>query len=407
MKPTNSRRTSIHAAGKFKYFYYILRLHIENSIVKFQSFKYIFLIKIIIIRANLMRIVIKVGTQSILSQAGMPLTGIMQSIVDQIAHLQTKGHKIVFISSGAVGFGRNIARTYLNKEYNSSIGEKQLLASLGQHELIHIYAQMFIKHKFLASQILLTKQDFHTRQHYLNIARLLREILKHNYIIPIINENDSVAIEELMFTDNDELAGLIAAQIDADKLIILSNIEGVYTGNPTLPESKLIPIIDSNQRWPEVSSSKSLHGRGGMTSKLSNAKKMAKLGIMSHIASINQPDALNRIVNGESLGTTIVPYNKKSSIKKWIAYTSPTGKIFINNPLYEILKEDKHVISILPIGIISYNGKFEKGDVIEILNTNHDIIGLGIAKYDSTKLDGFLGQKSKPPLIHYDYLYIF
>ncbi|AIL64585.1 Glutamate 5-kinase [Rickettsiales bacterium Ac37b] len=355
----------------------------------------------------MMIIVIKVGTQSILSKEGMPLIDIMQSIVNQIVDIQQQGHKVIFISSGAVSFGRNIARNYLNKEYNSSIGEKQLLASLGQHELIHLYSKMLIKHKFLASQILLTKQDFYTRQHYLNISRLIRETLKHNYIIPIINENDSVAIEELMFTDNDELAGLIATQINADKLIILSNIEGVYSGNPDLPESTLLHTINLNQNWPNVSSSKSLHGRGGMISKLSNAKKMSKLGIMTHIASINQPNILNRIINGESVGTTIVPYHKKSNIKKWIAYSSPTGKIFINDPLYEILKEDKRIISILPVGILSYNGKFEKGDIIEILNINQDIIGLGIARYDSNKLDSFLGQKNKPALIHYDYLYIF
>ena len=353
-----------------------------------------------------MRIVIKVGTQSILSELGTPRPEVMQSIVNQIVNIQQQGHKVVFVSSGAVGFGRGITRQYLGKEYGVTIGEKQLLASLGQHELMHLYSKMFIEHKFLTSQILLTKQDFHTRHHYLNIVRLIREILSHNYIIPIINENDSVAIEELMFTDNDELAGLIAAQVNADKLIILSNIEGVYTGHPDLPGSALIPIIDPEKGWPDVSSEKSTYGRGGMISKLSNAKKMSELGITTHIASINQPDVINRIVKGERVGTIVLPSQKKSSAKKWVAYSSPTGKIFVNEGLYQILRDNKRVVSILPVGVESCSGEFVKGDVVEILGPNKEEIGIGMVKYDSNRLSGFVRQRNKPILIHYDYLYI-
>lgn len=164
-----------------------------------------------------MKVVIKVGTQSILANDGTPFEPIMRHLVEQIVALQKAGHYVVLVSSGAVGSGRKVARQYLGRQYGSSIGEKQVLAALGQHVLMNIYAVMFREHNLLTAQLLLTKQDFQTRQHYLNIARLLREILEHKNIIPIINENDSVAIEELMFTDNDELAGLIAAQMNADK----------------------------------------------------------------------------------------------------------------------------------------------------------------------------------------------
>ncbi|RUR09986.1 glutamate 5-kinase [Legionella sp. km772] len=356
-----------------------------------------------------MKIVIKVGTQSILAHDGTPFEPIMEHLVEQLVALQKNGHQVILVSSGAVASGRKVAQLHLGKTYGISIAEKQVLASLGQHELVHLYAAMFKKHKLLASQILLTKQDFQTRKHYLNIARLLRELLAHKNIIPVVNENDSVAIEELMFTDNDELAGLIAAQINADKLIILSNVEGVYSGHPEHPDSQLIPLISSETGWPEVSSAKSTHGRGGMISKLGTARKMASLGITTHIASIAHPAIINRIVDGEALGTMITPSKKKSNIKRWIAYNNEkkAGSISINRGLFTILQENKRIISILPVGIDAYTGEFKRGDLVEILAPEGQKIGVGLAKYDSTKLGDYLGQQEKPIFIHYDHLHLF
>ncbi|KTD20100.1 glutamate 5-kinase [Legionella lansingensis] len=356
-----------------------------------------------------MKIVIKVGTQSILSSDGTPFEPIMLHLVEQIVTLQKAGHHVVLVSSGAVASGRKVAGQFLGRQYGSSIGEKQVLASLGQYELMHIYASMLKRHNVLASQLLLTKQDFQTRQHYLNISRLLREILAQKNIVPIINENDSVAIEELMFTDNDELAGLIAAQMNADKLIILSNVDGVYTGHPREPGSELIPIINPKDAWPEVSSSKSLHGRGGMISKLGTARKMSNLGITTHIANINHSFVVTRIVNEETLGSTILPSRKKSNIKRWMAYSSEKniGSITINSRLVVILKENKRVISILPVGIEKCTGNFKRGDLVEILTPENEKIGVGLARYDAVKLNEYLGQLAKPEFIHYDHLHIF
>ncbi len=356
-----------------------------------------------------MKIVIKVGTQAILSTDGTPLENVMHSLVEQIVALRQEGHQIVLVSSGAVGSGRKMARHILGREYGHTIGEKQVLASLGQHELMSVYSHMFKKYQILASQILLTKQDFQTRKHYLNIARLLREILEHKNIIPIINENDSVAIEELMFTDNDELAGLIAAQINADKLIILSNVQGVYDGHPADPQSKLISIIDPSENLPQISAEKSTQGRGGMLSKLTTARKMSELGITTHITSIENAHALIRLMKEEALGTIILPRKKKSNIKKWIAYNTEkqNGSITINEKLFLILKENKKVLSLLPIGIESVSGQFKKGDLIEILSPNQERIGIGLAKYDHEKLNSYIGKKDMPEFIHYDYLHLF
>ncbi|MBA2709311.1 MAG: glutamate 5-kinase [Tatlockia sp.] len=356
-----------------------------------------------------MKIVIKVGTQSILSVEGSPIESILINLVNQISNLQELGHKVILVSSGAVGSGRKVAAHFTPKLNRNSVGEKQLLASLGQPELMRIYSTLFKPRGILVSQLLLTKQDFHTRQHYLNIARLLHELLKHANIVPIINENDSVAIEELMFTDNDELAGLVAAQINADLLIILTNVDGVFTGHPNEIGSELIKEIDPNQGWPNVSTAKSALGRGGMFSKLDTARKCASLGIVTNIANINRPNALIDIVNEKAVGTKILANRKKSNIKRWIAYHADknTGSIKINSDLLSLLKAKIRILSILPVGIEKLTGEFKKGDLIEIYNSENERIGVGIAKYDFKKLKENLGLKNKPAFIHYDHLHIF
>jgi len=355
-----------------------------------------------------MKLVIKVGTQSILGPDGAFFEKILRSLVAQIVALKQEAHHIIFVSSGAVALGRRVAREILNLSYGDSLEEKQMLASLGQHELMHAYAALFKEHGKLVAQVLLTKQDFQTRKHYLNIARILRETEKNKDIIPIVNENDSVSIEELMFTDNDELAGLIAAQMNADKLIILTNVKGVYDKSPHEPDARLISIIDPQKGWPEVSSLKSSQGRGGMSSKLATARKMAALGIMTHIASVEEENVILRLVKGKNLGSTILPRQKKSNIKKWIAFNEDkqNGAIHINTCLFDILKENKRIVSILPVGIEKYRGDFKKGDLVKIISPNGDEIGFGIAQYGAEKLEDVLGVKGKKTFIHYDHLYI-
>lgn len=356
-----------------------------------------------------MKIVIKVGTQALMDVNGFIDETILQSLVDQIVQLQQQGHHIVLVTSGAVGTGRAVARELLGREYGSTIAEKQVLASLGQHELLHIYAKMFKAHKTLVSQLLLTKQDFHTRKHYLNISRILHEILHQKNIIPIVNENDTVAVEELMFTDNDELSGLIAAQMNAERYIILTNVAGVYDAHPDDPNAKIIPIIDlHNKNWPKVSPMTSTHGRGGMANKLATARKMSNLGITTHIASIHEKNGIIRLIANETLGTTILPNKKKSSIKRWIAFdTSHThGSISINSCLFDILKENKRVLSLLPVGIVDVHGQFHKGDLVDIISPDHSKIGVGIARYDADKLREYVGKKGMPEFIHYDHLHI-
>lgn len=356
-----------------------------------------------------MKIVIKVGTQAILAADGTLKTSTVKTLVRQIAELRRQKHDVILVSSGAVSSGRRVARDFLNREFGTTIGDKQVLSSLGQPELMAAYTKLFRPFKLVTAQLLLTKQDFHTRQHYLNIARLLREILAAGDIIPIINENDSVAIEELMFTDNDELSGLIAAQLNADKLIILTSVKGIFDGPPDEAGSKLIPQINPDKDgWPKVSTAKTAQGRGGMMTKLGTARKMSDLGITTHIASLHEKDVLLKLLGKDTPGTTILPKRKKSNLKKWIAYSESKKKgiVHINAPLFKLLCDQQRVLSILPVGIKTFSGSFEKGDMVDIAAPNGKVIGMGIARYSSEKLKEYAGEKGSPVFIHYDHLHI-
>jgi glutamate 5-kinase len=355
-------------------------------------------------------IVIKVGTQAILAENGAPLDQTLENLTDQIAALMQSGHQVALVSSGAVGSGRHAARRRLGREYGRTTGEKQLLAALGQHELMQTYDRLFAPHGIAVAQLLLTRQDFQTRQHYLNIARLLREITAEKNILPVINENDSVSIEELMFTDNDELSGLIAAQMNADKLIILTSVDGVYDGHPDDPQSKKIDVIDPlKDTWPEAQAGKTAQGRGGMATKLSTARKMSELGITTHIASLTTDGVLTRLAAGERIGTAILPRARQSSLKKWMAFTGgapQTGSITANAKLAEMLRTGGKALSLLPVGIEAASGDFKKGDLIDILAPGGVKIGIGIARYGAERLREYIGQKGKPEIIHYDHLHI-
>lgn len=354
-------------------------------------------------------IVIKVGTQAILAGDGAPLGQVLDNLTAQIAALIKGGQQVALVSSGAVGSGRHAARQLLQREYGKTTGEKQLLAALGQHELMHTYSRLFAPHGIAVAQLLLTKQDFHTRQHYLNIARLLREVTAQKNILPIINENDSVSIEELMFTDNDELSGLIAAQMNADKLIILTSVDGVYSGHPDDPASKKIDVIDPRKdAWPEAHTSKTAQGRGGMATKLGTARRMSDLGITTHIASLKTDKVITRIAAGDTPGTTILPRARKSSLKKWMAFTAGAkgGQITVNAKLNDLLQSGTRAMSLLPVGIERVSGEFMKGDLIDILAPDGEKIGIGIARYGADRLREYIGQKGKPEIVHYDHLHI-
>lgn len=350
------------------------------------------------------RIVVKIGSNVLTQKDGLPDTGRISHLVDQIVALKKRGITVIVVSSGAVASGRSLIRI---SEKHDAVAARQLLASIGQIKLINTYMSLFEKHDLLCSQVLVTKEDFRDRKHYLNIKSCLSILLKHD-VVPVVNENDVVSVTELMFTDNDELAGLVASMLDADALLILSNVDGIYDGDPKSPASQVIERIKSEDSHIEnfISTVKSTAGRGGMVTKLSMAQKVAKLGIPVHIANGTQEDILIRIVDDQVLHTTFMPDKNKSGKKKWIAHSeqSATGSVRINQGAVKALLSEE-ARSLLPVGITAVLAAFQKGDIIRLLDENDRLVGLGIAQYSSDRCLEKTGQKGERPLVHYNYFY--
>lgn len=353
---------------------------------------------------NYKKIVVKIGSNVLTKPDGLPDEHRISDLVRQIVNLKKLGITVVVISSGAVAAGRSMFNI---SEKHDAVAARQLLASMGQIKLINMYLSLFQQHEMLCSQVLVTKEDFRDRKHYLNIKNCLSILLKNN-VIPIVNENDVVSVTELMFTDNDELAALIASMLDADALIILSNVDGIYNGDPRVAGSAVIPEIRRNMEEIDsfISTAKSGSGRGGMVTKLSMAKKVAKLGIPVHIANGTRDGILNDLLGKETTHTYFVPDKNTSGKKKWIAHSeqSATGSVQLNaGATTALISGEAH--SLLPIGITAVISDFEKGDIIRLLDEHSKLIGLGIADYNSEKARERIGHKGQKALVHYNYFY--
>jgi len=350
------------------------------------------------------RIVVKIGSNVLTQLNGFPDLARIEHLVDQIVTLKKQGKTVVVISSGAVASGRSMISI---SEKQDAVAARQLLASIGQIKLINTYLSLFERQQMLCSQVLVTKEDFRDRKHYLNIKSCLSILLKHQ-VIPIVNENDVVSVTELMFTDNDELAGLVASMLDADALVILSNVDGIYNGDPKSHSSSVIREIkrDNDTISSFISTAKSGSGRGGMVTKLSMAQKVAKLGIPVHIANGTRENVLTDLVAGNVVNTFFVPEKNTSGKKKWIAHSedSATGVVKLNEGAAKALISGQ-ARSLLPVGLLDISSDFKKGDIIRLVDEQEVLIGLGIAEYGSDKARERIGQKGEKPLVHYNYFY--
>ena len=351
-----------------------------------------------------MLIVVKIGT-NVLSQAnGLLDMTTMSHLCDQVAALKKEGHQVIIVTSGAVGAGRKVLPNLNDK---NKIEHRQVLAAVGQIRLMQIYLQFFSQYNIHVAQVLATKEDFRDRQHYLNMKNCLNALLLDD-IIPIVNENDVVAVTELMFTDNDELSGLIAAMTNANVFVILSNIDGVFNGKPSESESYVIHEVlpDDKKILSFISSEKSSFGRGGMETKLRIAQKTAKIGIETYIANGKGTAILTRILNEEKIGTHFLAQKNVSNLKKWLAYNelSEKGTIYINKGAADAL--NSHVSSLLPIGVTRLEGNFQKGDLVKI-KYEEQIIAVGMAQIAASAAEKIIGQAHKKAIIHYDYLYVY
>jgi glutamate 5-kinase len=353
------------------------------------------------------RIVLKIGSNVLTRKDGSLDVTRMSSLVDQIAELHRNGLEIILVSSGAVASGRSEIKV---KGKLDDVSARQLYSAVGQAKLINRYYDFFREHGIACGQVLTTKESLGTRRHYLNQKNCV-EIMVENNVIPIMNENDTISVTELMFTDNDELSGMIAAMMNADALILLSNIDGIYNGKPENAGVEIIREIDlTNDLTDYIRTTKSTFGRGGMLTKYRIAQKVANEGIEVIIANGKTENILSRLVeeNSEAIYSRFIPSDKApSGIKKWIAHSDgfAKGEIHINANAAKALSGEK-ATSLLPIGIVAVKGEFEKDDIVNIFDEQSCRIGVGKVSYDSNKTRELIGQKGNKPVVHYDYLYL-
>ena len=353
------------------------------------------------------KIAVKIGSNVLTREDGTLDITRMSALVDQITQLHKKGVEIVMVSSGAVASGRSVMG--ISKKLDV-VEQRQLFSAVGQAKLINHYYELFREQDIVVGQVLTTKENFSSRRLYLNQRNCMRVMLE-NDVIPIVNENDAVSVSELMFTDNDELSGLIASMMDMQALIILSNIDGIYNGSPSEPESKVILRIEKGEDITDfIQNTKSTFGRGGMLTKTTIASKIADQGIEVIIANGKRENILLQLLDKkiEVVSTHFVASTSEvSSVKKWIAHSEgfAKGEIHVNENAAKALIGE-NAVSLLPIGAVKIVGDFEKDDIVKIIDHHGHSLGVGKVQYDSGKAREMLGKKNQKPLVHCDYLYL-
>jgi len=354
------------------------------------------------------KITVKIGSNVLAKPDGTLNVARIAHLVDQVAFLRKNGVDVVVVSSGAVAAGRAVLEPLKKTD---AVSKRQLWAALGQVKLISRYSDFFHEHGLVCAQVLTTRENFSGRAHYLNMKNCFSTLLE-NKVIPIVNENDTISVTELMFTDNDELSGLIASMVNSDALILLSNVDGVFSDHPKNKNAKLIEQIEFNDNEPEngISRDSSDFGRGGMITKFRIAQKVAGDGIGVHVANGTRENVLIDLLDKQKdlKHTWFVPNAKASSgVKKWIGYSDgfAKGEVVINAGAAKALDSDK-AVSLLPVGIVKVSREFKKDDLIRIVDESGKLIGVGKASYGSAKIETEKGSEKQKPIVHYDYLYL-
>ncbi|MCY1152506.1 MAG: glutamate 5-kinase [Sphaerochaetaceae bacterium] len=341
--------------------------------------------------SNTKRIVVKVGTNLLSSETKIDENRI-EDIVKQIAKLRNMGYQVVLVTSGAIGMG---AKELKIKHSVKDIAMRQALASIGQPVLMSSYRKFFKKHNIVCSQVLITRKELDNRKTYVNLRNSIFTLLDLG-IVPILNENDSISTAEIgsAFGDNDRMSALVASKIDAQLLIILTDIDGLYNDNPNKnPSAKLIKEISqiNDKIMNYAKGAGSTFSTGGMKTKLLAAKIASIAGCNCVIASGMEDNPLIRIVDNEDIGTFIHSKEKKSQRARWIINSTTNGSIRIDAGAKNALENHK---SLLPSGIIEIEGVFEAGDVIEICDEKGLAFAKAVPYYDSTDILAISGHNS-------------
>ncbi len=344
--------------------------------------------------ADCRRIVVKVGSSSLTHPTGKLNLSQIERLVRQLADLHHQGKELVLVSSGAIGAG--MGKLGL-KSRPKTIPEKQALAAVGQGILLHMYEKMFAEYGQTVAQVLLTREDVADRRRFLNARNALMTLLGYG-AIPIINENDTVAVEEIKFGENDTLSALVASLVDADLLILLTDIDGLYTANPKEDPSAQL-ICEVEEITPEVEKlaggAGSALGTGGMATKLSAGKIATNSGVGMIIADGSRPNVLLEALSGEPVGTFFTPREYRLQCRKrWIAFGTPVqGKIFVDDGAKRAIEHKGK--SLLSSGITGVEGSFDLGNVVSITNSLGEEFARGIVNYGSREIEQIKGAHSK------------
>ncbi len=362
------------------------------------------------------RCVVKIGS-ALLTRSGQGLdTAAIRDWVAQIAVLRARGVQLLLVSSGAVASGMQ-RLGYAARPH--ALHELQALAAVGQMGLVQVYESSFQEHGLHTAQVLLTHDDLAHRERYLNARSTLRTLLDLG-VVPVINENDTVATEEIRFGDNDALAALVANLVEAELLLILTDQAGLYDRDPRAhPEAVLVHEGVAGDKALEAMAGGSggALGRGGMRSKLAAAAKAARAGAATLIASGREPQVLLRLLAGERLGTCLKPAEERlAARKRWLAgQLQVRGELLLDHGAVKVLRESGR--SLLPVGVTAVRGRFSRGEMVACLDPEENEVARGLVNYSaeesariigqaSDRIEAILGYVDEPELIHRDNMII-
>jgi glutamate 5-kinase len=332
------------------------------------------------------KIVVKLGTALLTKDGGVLDTTRIASLVRQVAELRKRGCEVTIVSSGAIGAGMGLVGM---KTRPRDVAKLQALAATGQAALMHVYERAFARYGLHAAQILLTRSDVDNRVRYLNIRNTLANLHELD-AVPIINENDPVAVEEIRFGENDVLSALVANLVEADALVILTVVDGLLADGQLV---ELVDTVDENV-FSLVTGGKSQLGSGGMATKLEAMRMVTDAGAVAAIANGRTKDVILRLLVGERLGTVFVPAsNRMPARDRWIRMVArPAGKIQIDAGAVKALVTGNR--SLLPIGVVGLSGRFQRGDVVQIVSPEGCELARGLVNYSAQELAQIKGLRS-------------
>ncbi|HEV2975219.1 MAG TPA: glutamate 5-kinase [Solirubrobacteraceae bacterium] len=366
------------------------------------------------------RVVVKLGTSVVAGSDGEPRVEVLRGVCEALAELHARGGEVIVVTSGAIARGISVMGL---EQRPSSIRELQAASAVGQGKLYRIYDELLRELGVTSAQVLLTFFDMSARTHYLNARQTLTTLLEWR-VLPVINENDTTATDEISFGDNDFLAAQVAVLVSAEELILLTDIDGLYTADPRIyPDAKIVREVEDfgGIEQLEIGHTTSPLGSGGMRSKVVAADMATAAGIQTTICNGTRPEALRAVLSGKRTGTRFPAREARySSFKLWLKYAKPTrGRVIVDDGAARALREGS--ASLLPVGVSEVQGEFDAGDAVEIVERDGSDgrlrpVAKGISNYSVEELRRVQGLKSaavrelfpraSEEAVHRDYLVV-